>query len=1713
MRTKLAFFFTLLVFCFPFFGLHSTHANDIEKFGTLTEAGKGTFQETRYLLVQSILKLHQEIMKDNRMPISLLNEIDRVATRGMDYLPDHITNQTLFASLKWTLEAAKKYPDQYDRFKAVDDAVGQLVMWAYITSITGDIYVTPPEWDAPHRITLRADVTDESGAELYAHNYQWYVNVGGRRKIIGHGATLYYIFENAGNHTVFLHVTSNNRNTKWNVVTIPFEGRTLVTVRPKVASVKININGVALGNAEEIKFTPEEAGYGLLFDATSSTPTNGTRFFKTEWDFWHTKKSYDGNPKMERVVYAQEGTYPIKLKLTTNTNHTIERIFALVISKPIATIQASKEEWYIGEKFTFTARPSLNIKNLTYKWKIVDIVRGTEIERMNQSANAITHVFTQKGKYNIMLTINDAAGNTDYDTKIITIGSREPVANVKVSIPDSSQPARVLIDGTGSYDPDYVDEGKLTYRWTIEGNEVAIDNIDDKGAIGYYTFTSIGDKNITLEVTDPDGMIGIAQKKQAIKSILDVSFTTTPRIMRLGNGNKMRFYPTSPHAIAYEWDFWDGSQKQNMGTNTKYIEHGFKKSGAFTVKLTARNDRWETNSFSKVVYVSEANRPHALIEVELGSNEIPVFEAGACNNEWAYVVDRVKPVQFKGKNSINIDGTGNRLTYNWQIGYDKILQTSDATHKFDELGCFPVKLRVTSQDNKRSHSMETWVIVKNLIPTLTSLNLSIQDETTDPVVVNVSAVNPKDPDGVIQQYLWYYYTQNDTDPQDYRITPQPSTTFVIPKINDTYYFVLVMKDNNDGSYSSKESGNEYTLTTLGDNTNTPIITLTPSKNNVTIGEEIIFRVQVRDVLKNDITEKSTFAWDFDGDGVYDAESETPNITHTYARSGTYYAKVRVKHKGMTSTRTESITVANPLQADFSYTSLGDRVIFFNTSSGKYDNFVWDLWDETKFTWNPAKNKFEGQQAFVYEYEDGEPAHTVKLNVYEWMKNSSKTITVERDNEEHRRANTDPTIYIASPFTIENDTITLNTIDDEKIFFYFHPKDEISFYGMDYNIEEDSNIDGVKDNDLDNNPNHPGNRWDSYSNGFSHGGIITVPLDGYKTQTIRFFALDQDENVIESRDISIVKNYITQERGDIEDIDFGVVNESESIILEKLKSEIQTFPQIYRLQSGEYLEQLKAEWGHPQEKTKVIIMFSGFVFDLPEWEGGVQKRTKDNVVDLLESLLVNGESNRSVQERAYFGIVGLIPEDIDGYTDLMLLLDTIYANPANVEENKILWKSFLEQIRDIPESIMDNESKQYVRQLLSSIIYGYDVPEEVQKEDAQEAKKIEGGTVWKILKTIGMIIGGLIGLLVLWLWWLFIFFLLTNKNTNLDFSDFLIDMGKRWWASAGNKPEKKAVPANVVKPPTASYDSIAKIPVPAPVAPKTPTPAPKTPTASAVPSVPPASKTSSAPAQKVENPPAPATPKKDDPFSTSSSSSASANGGEKLPSWLSGNTSGENTAPQPVDPLASPSVSAQPSSESISPSVDPFSAPSGPKNTGLFQDASQENAPDWLKEVVSTDKIVPENSVTMDDPFASSTQEVNNNTPSMMPGNMQTSSVSWMTAFSTESQPVTPFVPTPSPSPLSSQTLSGQALPVANIPTPSVPPTSQTVPVAPVSQTPTVSNVTPPKQSPTPTQPPSASTNIPETKVDDSIPDWLRTDTQSATSKPGDFWTLDANKTT
>jgi hypothetical protein len=68
------------------------------------------------------------------------------------------------------------------------------------------------------------------------------------------------------------------------------------------------------------------------------------------------------------------------------------------------------------------------------------------------------------------------------------------------------------------------------------------------------------------------------------------------------------------------------------------------------------------------------------------------------------------------------------------------------SYKFDELGCFPVVLTVTSKDNKATSTIRKWIKVVNLPPKLSTLQVSAKSLETDPVIVNVKAIGAQDPD-------------------------------------------------------------------------------------------------------------------------------------------------------------------------------------------------------------------------------------------------------------------------------------------------------------------------------------------------------------------------------------------------------------------------------------------------------------------------------------------------------------------------------------------------------------------------------------------------------------------------------------------------------------------------------------------------------------------------------------------------------------------------------------------------------------------------------------------------------------------------------------------------------------------------------------------------------------------------------------------------------
>lgn len=266
------------------------------------------------------------------------------------------------------------------------------------------------------------------------------------------------------------------------------------------------------------------------------------------------------------------------------------------------------------------------------------------------------------------------------------------------------------------------------------------------------------------------------------------------------------------------------------------------------------------------------------------NQEKPVFDEQACGGKGAYTANRVQNLIFDASDSINIDGQKSNLEYSWKIGQSKYATSQNVTHRFDEIGCFPVKMTVTSTQNGATHSAETMISVQNVLPTLTAINLQIENPDADPLIVRVTAQGANDPDGIIQSYLWYYYTDIDSQPQDFRSSISNSTAFVIPKITGNYYFVAILKDNNEARITSEEiTDARYFTTVTGDNINTPIVDLSVNDTSTIIGEEVIFTAKASNILGQDVGKNAEYSWDFDGDGFYDTQTKEGTVSYAYKK--------------------------------------------------------------------------------------------------------------------------------------------------------------------------------------------------------------------------------------------------------------------------------------------------------------------------------------------------------------------------------------------------------------------------------------------------------------------------------------------------------------------------------------------------------------------------------------------------------------------------------------------------------------------------------------------------------------------------------------------------------------------------------------------------------------------------------------------------------------
>lgn len=162
-------------------------------------------------------------------------------------------------------------------------------------------------------------------------------STGGARTVLGTGPSISYTFPEERTYTVFLSIVSGSKNSKGKTDVLPFESSINIAVQPKIGSLYLSINGKYVSNEDKVKFNPSIARQGLLIDASASIPASGTKFVSTTWDYGNGNIArYSGAPSIDRQIYANEGTYKLRLEVMTNENKLIVKELMLEVHDPIA---------------------------------------------------------------------------------------------------------------------------------------------------------------------------------------------------------------------------------------------------------------------------------------------------------------------------------------------------------------------------------------------------------------------------------------------------------------------------------------------------------------------------------------------------------------------------------------------------------------------------------------------------------------------------------------------------------------------------------------------------------------------------------------------------------------------------------------------------------------------------------------------------------------------------------------------------------------------------------------------------------------------------------------------------------------------------------------------------------------------------------------------------------------------------------------------------------------------------------------------------------------------------------------------------------------------------------------------------------------------------------------------------------------------------------
>jgi len=653
-------------------------------------------------------------------------------------------------------------------------------------------------------------------------------------------------------------------------------------------------------------FSPSQPYVGdtITFNASQSYALDGY-IVSYLWDFG------DGSPKINTTnpittyIYSIGKNYSVTLTVFDNLglSDTVSHI-ANVGKAPAAVFVYSPDFPIAGEVVTFNASASNDVRRpiANYTWDFGD---GNII---TVNTPVLTHVYAQEGNYVISLTVTDSEGYSDTTTQSINIRNY-PIAsfNYAPNYPIKEQDA--TFDATSSQPRG----GIITsYLWNFGDGTPSINTTNPTIK---HTYIAVGQYNVTLTITDSEGLTNTTLKTLKVRDYPTAEFTwapPSPVTTQSVTFNASLSTANSGSITGFMWEFGDG-RISTMPGSIPTIQHAYSDAGNYTVKLTVYNSEGLSSSISKIVTVLNAP-PIASFE---HSPTSPI--AG-------------QSVTFNASGSYDLDGI--IVSYKWDFDDGNIttVTTSIIQHVYATIGNLTVTLTVTDDDGLTATTAKTLRIIT--YPTADFMWSPQTPRSTESVTFNASTSLPNS--GFIASYLWNFGDGH-------------TTTVTTPIITHAYskaknYTVTLTVINSEG-LSDEES---HIITVVG---SPPTANFTWQPALPSVDETVNFDASSSKANGGTIV---GYSWNF-GDGT----PPTPLlfayriITHQFTSYGQFNVTLTVlDDEGLYDTESKMLSIAAPPHANFSWSPQSPQAyesISFDASAstpngGAITSYTWNFGD-------------------------------------------------------------------------------------------------------------------------------------------------------------------------------------------------------------------------------------------------------------------------------------------------------------------------------------------------------------------------------------------------------------------------------------------------------------------------------------------------------------------------------------------------------------------------------------------------------------------------------------------------------------------------------------------------------------------------------------------------------------------------------------------------